>query len=315
MKDQIRSLQYKIQDHMFLGSVYDNIIKKMKYNDPKLSFLYNVLIGNKHRMLYYKKLKKKYLERCTKTREWEVKEKNLNRDTLWICWMQGENQAPEIVKRCLESVRKQFPDKKIVIIDEKNVFDYISMPDYILDKWKRGIIGPAHLSDLIRLQILIQYGGCWIDATVLCTDRGLMDQIQKEPLFMFSFYYFGFHPEVMELNNWFIYSCTNNNILCLIQKMMYEYWKDYDRAVDYFVFHLMTSIVVDYYEEEYRQMPVVSQVDSHILATYIFDKYSESKYEILKDSIGFHKLSTRFDKTKMEDKGTFYDVVIRQGKY
>lgn len=44
---------------MLLGSIYDNVMLKTKYRDAKLSFLYNVMIGQKHRMLYYKKIKKK----------------------------------------------------------------------------------------------------------------------------------------------------------------------------------------------------------------------------------------------------------------
>ena len=40
---------------MLLGSIYDNVMLKTKYRDAKLSFLYNVMIGQKHRMLYYKK--------------------------------------------------------------------------------------------------------------------------------------------------------------------------------------------------------------------------------------------------------------------
>ena len=61
----------------------------------------------------------------------------------------------------------------------------------------------------------------------------------------------------------------------------------------------------EYYEEDYKKMPVVSQADSHILATYIFDEYNETKYKILKSGCGFHKLSTRFDDRQKLKKNTF----------
>ena len=32
-----------------------------------------------------------------------------------------------------------------------------------------GQITKTHLSDLLRLELLIRYGGTWIDATVFCT--------------------------------------------------------------------------------------------------------------------------------------------------
>ena len=85
----LAKINNKIKDHMLIGSVYDNIIKKVKYNDKPLDFLYNVMVGQKHRMLYYKMLKKKYLNQCTEFREWETKEKKKNSNTIWICWLQG----------------------------------------------------------------------------------------------------------------------------------------------------------------------------------------------------------------------------------
>lgn len=315
MNGKISILKNKISDHMLLGSVYDNIMMKVKYNQGKLSFLYNVMVAQKHRMLYYKKLKKKYFNKCIENRPWENKEKKQNKDTIWFCWLQGLDNAPLIVKRCYESLQRNINDKKIVVLNENNIFDYVSLPDYIIDKWKKGIIGMAHFTDLVRLELLKEYGGYWIDSTVFCTDASLMELIDEEPLFMYSFYYFGFNPEIMELNNWFIYSNTNNNILCLVQNLLYEYWKDYNRPVDYFLFHLFMTMAVEYYEEEYKNMPVISQVDSHVLATYIFDEYNNRKFDILKKSTGFHKLSTRFDDNGKKKKNTFYDVIINKGLY
>jgi hypothetical protein len=310
----IRGIKYKLEDHMFIGSVYDNIMKKTKYREEPLQFLYNTMVGQKHRMLYYKKLKKKYFDKAIAEPIWEKLPKAKNSSTIWFCWLQGLDQAPELVKRCYESLLNNFPDKEIVVIDEGNLFEYANLPDYIIDKWRKGIIGAAHFSDLVRLSILTERGGCWIDATVLCTDGKLIRMMEEEPLFMFSFYYFGFNPEIMELNNWFIYSCTNNNILCLIQKLLYLYWKENNRAVDYFIFHIFTTMAVRYYNEEYKRMPIISQVDSHILATYIFDDYNQEKYDILKAQCGIHKLSTRFDESLKKKSDTFYDVVIRQGR-
>lgn len=56
---KLDKVKYKIEDHMLLGSVYDNIMMKTKYRNKKLSFLYNVMVAQKHRMLYYKQLLKK----------------------------------------------------------------------------------------------------------------------------------------------------------------------------------------------------------------------------------------------------------------
>ena len=310
---KMQKIIHKIQDHMLVGSIYDNIMLKTKYRSQKLEFNYNVMIGQKHRLLFYQRLKRQYLVGSTKTREWEREKKKFNSGQVWFCWLQGLENAPVIVKRCYESLTKNLGNKSITILDKDNMFDYISLPNYIVEKWKKGIIGQAHFSDLVRLELLKKYGGYWIDTTVFCTDASITKDIDKQPLFMYSFYYFGFNPEIMETNNWFIHSTTNANILCLTQKMLYEYWKNNNRAVNYFIFHLFMTIACEFYDKEYAAMPIVSQANAHILATYIGEQYNQSKYEMLKKCTGFHKLSTRFSVQETNKKDTFYDYLI-QGK-
>ncbi len=315
MVNRDNKLLNRIKDRMLLGTIYDQIMLRVKYNDEKTHFLYSVMAGQKHRMILYRRFRNKYLEKCTCERPWESLEKKNNSDTVWIMWLQGIESAPEIVKKCIDSQQKYLSDKNFVFLNEDNVFDYIELPEYIVKKRKAGIIGNALFSDLIRNELLIRYGGYWIDSTVLMTDNKLIGDIDKTSLFMFSYYYFGFNPEIMELNNWFIHSTTNNNMLCLLQKMLFEYWKDHDYTSNYYIYHIFESIVNDYYQDEYKQMPIVSQAQSHLLATYIYDDFDDTKYRMLKDTIGIHKLSTRFEQDKLQEKGTFYDVIINQGNY
>ena len=123
---------------MLLGSIYDNVMLKTKYRDTKLSFLYNVMIGQKHRMLYYKKLKRKYLEKVTADRPWETLEKKANRGRVWFCWLQGLEQAPPLVKLCYEALRQKLPDREIVVIDAKNVFDISHFRKRLLKSGREG---------------------------------------------------------------------------------------------------------------------------------------------------------------------------------
>lgn len=52
------------------------------------------------------------------------------------------------------------------MIDNGNWRDYVELPEYIIQRWDKKQISPAHFTDLLRLQLLIKYGGTWIDATV-----------------------------------------------------------------------------------------------------------------------------------------------------
>ncbi len=305
-------LKNRIKEGMLLGTVYDKAMLLLRYNDPKTNFLYRTMVGQKHRMIFYRRYRKKYLEKCTSERPWESKEKKFNSDTVWFMWLQGLDNAPEIVKRCYESQRKYLPDKKFILLDEKNVFDYIDLPEHIKRKRAEGKIGNAHFSDIVRNELLIRHGGYWIDSTVYMTDAKIFPVVDKTPLFMFSFFYFGFNPEIMELNNWFIHSTTNNNILCLLQELLFAYWEDYDYAQNYFIYHILESVANDYYRKEYREMPILSQAQAHVLAHYIYDRFDEQKWEMMKISSGIHKLSTRFNETWLKKEGNFYNVIVNK---
>lgn len=87
-------------------------------------------------------------------------------EPIWIFWWTGEENAPEIVKACIQSVRRNANRHKVVLLSKANICDYIALPEYIEQKHNKGIIGHAHYSDMVRLTLLSKYGGLWIDATV-----------------------------------------------------------------------------------------------------------------------------------------------------
>ena len=39
--------------------------------------------------------------------------------------------------------------KNVIVITEKNMYDYVSMPDFIIEKYKKGIISKTHFSEIV----------------------------------------------------------------------------------------------------------------------------------------------------------------------
>ena len=118
----------------------------------------------KEKLKYAKALRKfneEYLE--------NVEHKDSNK--VWICWLQGIENAPNLVKYCYKSIKENLADRDIVLITSQNMQKYVQFPDFIMEKWKLGQITNTHITDLLRLELLIRYGGMWVDATVLCTSR------------------------------------------------------------------------------------------------------------------------------------------------
>ena len=103
-------------------------------------------------------------------------ESGTEKKTIWWCWLQGIENAPSIVRACYNSLvqGEWFKDHgyTVSVIDAQNWKKYIELPGYIVEKWEKGRIPAAMFSDLLRVELLIKYGGTWIDSTVLCTGFG-----------------------------------------------------------------------------------------------------------------------------------------------
>lgn len=86
---------------------------------------------------------------------------------IWVCWWQGKENMPDIVKACYNSIQKHACNHPVILITEENFRNYIDMPEYIINKQKEGYIDITHFSDILRMMLLTKHGGIWMDSTLL----------------------------------------------------------------------------------------------------------------------------------------------------
>lgn len=278
------------------------------YGFMKLGFFSNYTRGLITMDRTFYKLEKKYRK---KIREIEIRQdvEHKDSDYIWFCWLQGIESAPNIVQKCFESVKKWYPDKQIIVITEENYQKYADIPDYIIDKWKMKIITNTHFSDILRLALLVKHGGLWIDSTVFCTGNS-WDKLQKNDLFVYRNGWMDM--EIINMASWLIYAKTNNNILAVTQKLLYEYWKKNNYLCDYFLLHMFFSMVTKEFSEEWNQVPYFSQVDNHLLGRELLNEFDLERYERIKEMTNFHKLTYKLEFKQCLNKDTFYDKIIRE---
>lgn len=89
---------------------------------------------------------------------------------IWICWFQGEEQMPSIVKACFKTVMKHHGKHEVRLITMENLDNWLSIPSFIMNKVNTGQITLQLFSDYIRNALLVEYGGMWLDATLYLTD-------------------------------------------------------------------------------------------------------------------------------------------------
>ncbi|HBJ1651643.1 capsular polysaccharide synthesis protein [Clostridium botulinum] len=229
---------------------------------------------------------------------------------VWVCWLQGMDYAPFIVKRCYDSLKLYLKDRNIVLITENNYRDYITFPSYIQDKIDNKVITKTHFSDLLRLELLIKYGGSWLDATILCTSDNIPNYILNSNLFVFQCLKPGKDGHCTSISSWLMTACTNNPILLLTRELLYDYWKKYNFMKDYFLIHNFFQLAIETYPEEWKKVIPFSNSVPHILLLNLFEKYDEQWLNCIKNMTPFHKLSYKFSEDKLEKKDTFYTELI-----
>lgn len=231
----------------------------------------------------YKYLSKKYEPQYKK----EVMESS---NYIWICWLQGIEQSPEIVRACLNSVKENCKGKEIIFLDENNLDDFINLPGFILNKWRKGIISNAQFSDIVRADLLTNFGGIWIDATVFLT-APLEKYIDDADLFAFRTTFNDSNETPILISSWFLSSKKNNPIITETRRLLLEYWEEHNVLINYYLFHLFFSMVVRSFPNEWRNVPRQTNGNSHLLQFRLNETFEEKEFLHLCKLTNIHKLT------------------------
>lgn len=303
-----------------------------KYFSYKLAFI--KLINNiTYRGVFFRKINKwslqkrhseilkyilkKYTYIIEKYQQEDETAENSRKQNIWICWLQGEELAPQLVKNCIDSIRRHANNHEVILITIENYKDYIKIPNYILDKYQKGIISNAHFSDIIRMTLLRDYGGLWIDATVFCTKdipNGVFDKV-----------FFSCKSPKVETNyisglQWtsFIIGGKKNSLFYrYILDFYLEYWKNEDMIIDYLLidyiiylgYHKINNIKIAMDKNQ------INNLKRDELAAIFNQEFDLEKYKkIIESDTYLYKLSWRekFREKTDDGKDTFYNIFLNK---
>lgn len=292
------------------------LIKVIQYISRNIRY-FNVvnpnIIALAERERCYRKLKRKYRKILINDKPIINDEKIIEEsDKIWICWFQGIENAPELVKACYNSVLKNYKDKEIIVLTEENYKKYVDMPEHIIKKWEKGYITFAHFSDILRIELLSKYGGLWLDSTIFTTKRSELVFNENIELFVFKQVDLDRKNSLSVVaSNWLIYANKNNNIINLTKKLLYYYWKDYNYAINYNIFHIFFKLATEVYKDEWKNVPTFNNISPHILQFELNDDFQEIRFNEIKNMSDFHKLNWRI---KSENKNSFYNYIVNNYK-
>lgn len=276
----------------------------------KMSVIYikNILVKNKQlEYREYKRLKRKYSQILEK---FEAKKKMKPSNKVWVFWFQGEDNAPDLVKACIASIKEKFKDKEVIMLDSESYKKYITFPNYIEEKFKKGIIPYAHFSDLIRIELLAKHGGTWCDATLFATET-LPKVMTDSELFVFkSIPLDRTGKDLVVASNWYMSSYANNKIILATRDLLFEYWKKEKFLTHYFIFHIFFKMVTDKFNEEWKKVPTFNNISPHILQFELLEEYKKERFEQIKQMSPIHKLNRHIVNKNIKIE-TFFDHIIK----
>jgi hypothetical protein len=266
------------------------------------------LVSAAIRMRKSKKLRQRYafstpsLENC-------ITSETIRR--VWILWYQGIESAPPVVKCCIESVRQHIKDREIVLLDKDNISEYVSFPTHITERLKKGQMSITHFSDLLRLELLIKYGGTWIDATYYltgCPENYMLDS----ELFMFQNVRQRSY-EATRISSTYITATAGNPLLIFTRLLLYKYWEKHSVIADYFLFHIFFEFAIEAYPNEWNRVKPRHSGFPLMLQNVWLNSYDRSVFLNICEQTVIHKLN---HKTNMENRmeNSYYDYILERGK-
>ncbi len=247
--------------------------------------------------------------------------KKLEKIPVWVCWWQGEENMPPIVKACVNRMRKLVPDNaQVHIVAWDNYAQYVDLPEFVLEKHKQGIIGAAHLSDVLRFALLRTYGGAWVDSTV-CFSKKFTDELLTEKFYTQRFESWEDCPTEACRGKWcgfFIGGQADCEIFSFMFEALCYYWAHHNRIIDYVFFDYLLWA-------GYCGVPAIRQsIDGvapnnpniWLLQKHLNDAYKQESYENLLAQNEFFKLSYKGKLTTQTDDGqkTVYAHILSENE-
>lgn len=164
---------------------------------------------------------------------------------IWVCWLSGLETAPPLVRACVSSIYRNAGEHPVHLVTLDNYAEHVTLPDHILQKFRDGKIGMAHFSDILRVCLLAEHGGLWLDSTIFCKSP-----IPRE---WTSAPFFTCKSERQEIG------CVSNNewtTFCLggwmgcpafmaLRAFFFRYWEEEERAIDYLFFDDAIALSVE----------------------------------------------------------------------
>ena len=247
---------------------------------------------------------------------------------IFYCWFQGKDAMPPLVQCCFNSIKLNAGRREICFIDEQNFSRYVDLPDHVIDKFRAGKISRTHFSDILRFNLLDQYGGLWLDSTTLVTEP-----LERYKDFWRMPYYTQKYCNEKSNDNKYVkaFQCyvsyarwagfvqgssVKHYPLFKFLKEFYDrYWRDFDQVLDYVLMDFVIDIAYESIPFVHRDMDSVpiNNLGINDLVFHLNDPYERYPFDKVLKGNFLNKLSWKAPLNDQAEGTVFKEIQKRYG--
>ena len=278
---------------------------------------------------YLKKKYKKLINRF-RTRNNEVSHSLSENYPVWFFWWQGEESMPEIINICYQTLKYYSNGHTINLITQNNYPDFADIPGYIIKKLNSKRITLTSFSDILRVCLLFEHGGLWLDSTILLTKPlSSLPEICKHLGFWSPKDNGNILKTCFRAGNWIIresrwlafcfYASKHNVLTEFIREMYFSYLKKTNILIDYFIIDYFINIAYDTISDVRVMIdsvpennPMIHEIQHRLNLNH---EYNKILFDDVCKNTFFHKLTWKtekgdFNKFTKNNKLTNYGHII-----
>ncbi|MDR0298603.1 MAG: capsular polysaccharide synthesis protein [Streptococcaceae bacterium] len=256
----------------------------------------------------------------TKNQEQLSLSKTKGEKIVWTCWWQGEENAPVLVKKCMKNLKK---NNETVVITKYNYKKFVQLSSIFIEKLEKGNITLTHFSDILRIALLKEHGGLWLDSTCFTINK-IPDFVFDYPIFMgrekVNLKCENYQTFLSQEDNlfWHLYVLggkKDNLLFTITYKMLEKYWQKYDTLIDYFLIDYLVYFVYLNFSSVKEEIDRVGEnmgVENFLQSMLNLSYNDELMSEIKRKKDIFFKLSYKKDLEELTKSGkkTFYNKLF-----
>lgn len=257
------------------------------------------------RIKYEADVKRKYLMKMTKNIQMkDVCLTESNAGPIWVCWWQGEDNMPPVVKACWRKINDNSKDRQVILITKKNYTKYVDLPSTLIAKFKKGYITITHLSDILRVNLICKHGGVWIDSTVLINECAL--RYFDKPFFTLSVEDKGIYESRGKWCGFLLGANKQNPLFAFLVESFNRYWAQHTFLIDYYILDYLIMIAYT------RNKSIKNMIDNYAFRCDDL-YYAQSNFSKSLNCVDLNKLAqTPFSKLTWKECDIYSDDCLRK---